>query len=168
MEIVERSIILSFDELRILLYSQGYRSCEGVYMPEKNFSQTDIIRSLRKLTENGLLRISGAGPSTEALPLVFDADGNGDGSAEKKASNDKYNEEVFFIRKDLLRMINIIGDHKDSELITCEDGRRLFCYYSEDGIVTSERHPGRPDAVRLSFYSADEFDSKMSKGDGWI
>lgn len=158
MEIVERSIVLSFDELRILLYSQGCRRCEGVYMPEKEFSQIDILRALGKLVECGLLTPDKAGPQTESLPLVFE-----DEDTERNDAGEDPGER-FYIRKDLLDMIRVICDHRDSEIINGDEGRRLFCYYAQGEVVTSERYPGRPDSVRLTYYPAEVFRERRYKG----
>ena len=158
MEIVERSMILTFDELRILLYSQGFRRCEGVYMPEKDFSQRDIIKALGKLTECGLLSVEKSAAQAEALPLVFDEEGAGAGADSGGP------DEEFYIRKDLLEIIRIIGDHRDAELITTDDGKRLFCYYAEGSVVTSMRCEGRKDSVRLTRYTADGFESFRHDG----
>lgn len=168
MEIIEKSIILSFDELRILLFSQGYRSCEGVFMPEKDFSHTDILRALQKLVRGGLLSIDAAGPQTEALPLVFEDENEDDSRNDGLLKTDMYPDEQFYIRRDLLRIIGIIGEHRASEIIALADGRKLFCYYSEDGIVTSERYRGKKDAVRLSCYTAEEFDDLRNAGDAGL
>lgn len=54
-EMMEHGILLSFDELRILLYSMGIRSLEGIYMPEKEFSEMEIIQALRHMSGNGLI-----------------------------------------------------------------------------------------------------------------
>lgn len=153
MEIVKRNIILTFDELRILLYSQGYRRCEGVYMPRKEFSQEDIIRALAKLEKSGLLTVDSAEPQSEALPLVFTED-----TSDGEDKLDLYPEEEFYIRSDLLKMIGIIGSPDASEIMQLSPERNLYCYYSERGIVTSERYPCRIECVRLTLYSADEFE----------
>lgn len=92
MEIIKKNIILSFDELRILLYSQGFRRCEGVYMPEKDFSQENIINALDKLEKNGLLTIEKADIAAESLPLVFDDEDDNSPDA------DDLPEEEFYIR----------------------------------------------------------------------
>ncbi|WP_346911255.1 hypothetical protein [Faecalicatena orotica] len=54
-EMIERAILLSFDELRILLYSMGVRTLEGIYMPEKQFSEMEVIQALRHLSGNGFI-----------------------------------------------------------------------------------------------------------------
>ena len=54
-KIVEKTWLLSFDELRILLYSQGYRQCEGIYMPEKAFTQDEVLQAMFQMSKRGLL-----------------------------------------------------------------------------------------------------------------
>lgn len=151
MEIIKRNIILTFDELRILLYSQGYRRCEGVYMPCKDFAPEDIIEALRKLEQNGLLTVDKAAPAAQALPLVF-----GDEPDNPKDDADSPDEE-FYIRSDLLKMIHIMGDPGATEILRTDHEHRVFCYYSEQGIVVSERYHGRKECVRLTYYDAEEF-----------
>ncbi len=157
MEIVKKNIVITFDELRILLYSQGFRRCEGVYMPEKDFSQQDIIRALQKLGENGLLMVGKAEPEAEALPLVFNADPADEEEVAEKP------EEEFFIRNDLLEMIRIIGEPDGTEIMRVDPQTRIFCYYSERGIVTSQRYPGRKEYLRLTVYSSEEFEKWRSE-----
>ena len=152
MEIVKKNIVITFDELRILLYSQGFRRCEGVYMPEKDFSQQDIIRALKKLEESGLLMVGKAEPQADALPLVFNTD------PEEEEEGPGILEEEFFIRNDLLEMIRIIGEPDGTEIMRIDPRTRIFCYYSEKGVVTSQRYPGRIEYVRLTAYSAEEFE----------
>ena len=54
-ELLEKGILLSFDELRVLLYACGVRAVEGVFMPEKAFSEEDVISILYRLTKRGLI-----------------------------------------------------------------------------------------------------------------
>lgn len=54
-EIIERGILLSFDELRILLYGMGIRSLEGIYMPEKEFTEREVIQALRRMSAHGMI-----------------------------------------------------------------------------------------------------------------
>lgn len=54
-EAVENGLILSFDEIRILLYSLGIREVEGIYMPEKKFAEDDIVRALQHMSRRGLI-----------------------------------------------------------------------------------------------------------------
>lgn len=153
MEIIKKSIILTFDELRILLYSQGYRKCKGIYMPEKDFSQRDIITALNKLEQSGLLTPDKAEPLAEALPLVFV-----DEVLVEPELDDHPACEEFYIRKDLLEMIHIIGSPDATEIIGNGSGCRLFCYYASEGIVTSEKYRGRRECVRLTCYNAEDFE----------
>lgn len=54
-EIIEKGILLGFDELRVLLYGMGIAEIRGVYMPEKIFSETEVITSLHRLSESGYI-----------------------------------------------------------------------------------------------------------------
>lgn len=49
------NLILSFDELEILLYSRGFRQIKGIKMPEKDFSAREVVQALAHLTENGII-----------------------------------------------------------------------------------------------------------------
>lgn len=55
MEVIEKGIFLTFDEIRILLYGMGVSEIEGVYMPEKIFHETDIVAALHHMSETGLI-----------------------------------------------------------------------------------------------------------------
>ncbi|MBR2675261.1 MAG: hypothetical protein IKE52_07440 [Mogibacterium sp.] len=161
MEIVEKSIILTFDELRILLYSQGERSCEGVYMPKKEYLPESIINSLDAMNKNGLLKNEGSHAQNEALPTIL---------GDSDEVNSKDNEEKFFIREDLLDMLRIISNHTATEILELEEGRKLFCYYSENGVLTSEKCSNRRDSVRLTHYTAESFEKfkeSIEEDDKW-
>lgn len=58
-EMIEKGFILSFDELRILLHSLGVRTVEGVYMPEKEFTDSEVIKALHHLAKSGLILSAG-------------------------------------------------------------------------------------------------------------
>ena len=58
-EIVEKGYILSFDEIRILLYGMGVCMVEGVYMQEKSFTDTEIIQALHHMARRGLILSAG-------------------------------------------------------------------------------------------------------------
>ena len=157
MEIIKRRIVLTFDELRILLYSQGYRRCEGVYMPEKDFSEENIIRSLSILEKNGLLIVDREKSAVESLPLVFSDEIPSDSEPDTSKAVSGACSEIFFIRTDLLNMIRIIGEPKATEILSIDQDTRIFCYFSENGIVTSQRYPGRKECVRLTCYTTEDF-----------
>lgn len=60
-QISDRSIILTFDQIRILLYSLGFDSCEGVFMPGKEFSPQEILKAINSLVNRGLLMLKEEG-----------------------------------------------------------------------------------------------------------
>lgn len=56
-----KSWILSFDELRILLYSLGFEKNEGILMEEKEFSKNDTLWTLHHLSRKNLIVFEDAG-----------------------------------------------------------------------------------------------------------
>ena len=51
----EPGIIISYDELRILLYNRGFRSCKGILMPDRKMSEEEVLRTLHKLESRGMI-----------------------------------------------------------------------------------------------------------------
>lgn len=49
--------IVSFDELKVLLYSLGFTKNEGILMDEKTFSENEVLRILYGLTRKELMFI---------------------------------------------------------------------------------------------------------------
>lgn len=49
---VDKNWILSFDELRVLLYSLGFTSCNGIFMPSKQFTPDEILAAMGKMSRN--------------------------------------------------------------------------------------------------------------------
>lgn len=52
-------IILSYDELRILLYNRGFRTCNGIFMPDRKMSDEEVIQTLNSLSLRGMIRAEG-------------------------------------------------------------------------------------------------------------
>lgn len=57
--VVSRALLLSYDEIRILLYSQGFRKCEGVFMPQHEYTQKEILETMNALSQRKLIRAEG-------------------------------------------------------------------------------------------------------------
>lgn len=57
----EKIWILSFDEFRVLLSGLGFTSCQGIYMPEKYFSEKDVIYSLYQMQNDICIENGGDG-----------------------------------------------------------------------------------------------------------
>lgn len=55
-EMIEKGILLTFDELKILLYGSKVTQIEGVYMPEKIFSSQEIAGALNHLSRIGFIK----------------------------------------------------------------------------------------------------------------
>ena len=49
-KLVEQGIFLTFDEIRILLYGLGKTKIEGVWMPEKEFTEQDVLAAMHHLS----------------------------------------------------------------------------------------------------------------------
>lgn len=54
-KVIEKGILLTFDEIKILLYGMGVSRVEGVYMPEKIFCEAEIISAMHHLAEAGFI-----------------------------------------------------------------------------------------------------------------
>lgn len=54
-EVIEKGILLTFDEIRILLYGMGVSQIEGIYMPEKIFCEEEVISAMHHLVEAGFV-----------------------------------------------------------------------------------------------------------------
>ena len=50
-----QAIIISYDELKILLYNRGYRFCEGILMPDNEISDEEVLRAMNKLALRGMI-----------------------------------------------------------------------------------------------------------------
>ena len=48
-------IIISYDELKILLYNRGFRSCNGIVMPDRELSDEEVLQSMNKLALRGMI-----------------------------------------------------------------------------------------------------------------
>lgn len=51
MEVSEKSWILSFDEVRILLFSLGYTQCDGIFMKEKKFTDEQVLHAMYSMSK---------------------------------------------------------------------------------------------------------------------
>ncbi len=54
-EMLEKGIVLTFDEVRILLHAMEVTKIEGIYMPEKIFREDEIIRAMHHMSEAGII-----------------------------------------------------------------------------------------------------------------
>lgn len=55
-EIIEKGVLLTFDEIRILLYGMGVSEINGVYMPEKEFTGEEVLAAIQHLSASGLIK----------------------------------------------------------------------------------------------------------------
>jgi hypothetical protein len=49
------TLVLTFDEISILLYSRGYRQISGIKMPERDHTAPEIIYALKHMTDDGIV-----------------------------------------------------------------------------------------------------------------
>lgn len=57
----ERGILISFQELRILLYEIGVQQIEGVYMPEHEYTDVEILEILYGMVKSKFISVSEEG-----------------------------------------------------------------------------------------------------------
>ena len=55
-EVIEKSIFLTFDEIRILLYGMGVSQIDGVYMKEKRFNENEIVSAMHHMAATGFIK----------------------------------------------------------------------------------------------------------------
>lgn len=134
-----KTILLSYDEVRILLYSLGYTSCEGIHMPGKQFSPEEILQAMHAMYRRGLLS-----------PV------------------DTEEGSHFAIRGDLQQMLNAMGNpggtliYRQGETLPgfspeLNNGREFFCYIVPDYVLVTERDWTRRDILRLRAMSPTGF-----------
>ena len=99
-----KAVFLTFNEIRILLHSQGFHSCEGIYMPEKNYSAQEVLAAVHNLVKRGILQImegeDGNDPKGGLAENAFVREGAQEGAAYM---------DTFQIRPDILQMVLIMG-----------------------------------------------------------
>lgn len=54
-KIIEQGILLTFDEIRVLLCGLGKTEVEGVYMEEKEFGERDVLTAMHRLSDAGFI-----------------------------------------------------------------------------------------------------------------
>lgn len=54
-EMIEKGILITFDELRVLLFGKGVTEIEGVYMPEKKWSEEEILTAMHHMAKMGFI-----------------------------------------------------------------------------------------------------------------
>lgn len=137
----EQSVLLTFDEVRILLYSLGFTKCEGIYMPEKEFSEKTVIRTMHKLSKRKLLDVDVSGDRTR-----------------------------FVLKPSLERMLMTMGSPAGTFIyrpgeslpgfsLDFYNGPEYFCYMAPDYCLIAERDWTRRESLRLRTMDLDRFRS---------
>lgn len=178
-EPIGKSLILTFDEVRILLYSQGYMTCEGIYMPQKEYDPQDILQVVHAMEKRGLLILeeelearekpgeiggSSLSPGRGTLSPIFETKGQ---QIEKKDGSMPFSR--FVVRQDLQRMLQAMGDPAGSFIYRPgEDLSRLsgewysgpeyYCYILPDYCLVAERDWTRIESLRFRAMDPETFE----------
>ena len=137
------AIILSYDEARILLYSLGFTRCEGIRMPEKDFSAQEVLQAMHKLAARGLLQTD-------------------------KDPSHQGGDDRFIMQPQLQRMMTAMGDPAGTFIFRpgeslpgfsgeLYNGREYFCYTLPDYCLVTERDWTRRDSLRLRAMDMETF-----------
>lgn len=128
-EMVEKGLLFTFDELKILLFACGIREIDGVYMPEKDFSEEIIIHALHHMAERGIIQAG-----DEEFTIREDV-------AQMLGIMGKP-ETAYIWRPD---------EETASEA-------EFFCYTAGEKAVVSERYWKKKDTVKLRLFSKEELE----------
>ncbi len=157
------TVFLTFNEVKILLHSQGFHSCEGVFMPEKPIFAQEVLAVIHSLSRRGILQV------------VEDEERKDPGSSIKegnhlirKREERDVQEETFYVRPDILQMIRIMGApvetliYRQGETLPgfrkeFHNGREYFCYIVPKQILVVDRDWTRADMLRMRIMSSEEF-----------
>lgn len=66
-------------------------------------------------------------------------------------------DDQFLMDEDLEKMLRIIGEPDDTEILEADSGRQVFCYYKAEDVVVSERYFRKKDSIRLYGFSHAAF-----------
>lgn len=137
-------LILTFDEVRILLYSLGYTSCKGIYMPEKEYSAKEVILAMHKMARRGFF------------------------SEDPEGGRVRCEKQQYVLRPGLRRMMMAMGDPSGSFVFRpgesgpgfseeLYNGPEYYCYMRPDYCLVAERDWKQRDCLRLREMEKSEF-----------
>ena len=135
------AVFLTFNEIRILLHSQGFHSCEGIYMPEKNYSAQEVLAAVHNLVKRGILQI------------MEGEDGN-----DPKGGLAENAFMVLIMGAPVKTLIYRQGESLPGFSEEYHNGREYFCYIVPNQILVVERDWTRTDMLRMRKMSPAEFD----------
>ena len=151
-EMSEKTVILSFDEIRILLYSLGCESCDGIFMPWKEFSPQEILMAVYSMEKRGFLLLDENRPGENPV---------GEGEAVDVQPH-------FVILPGLKKMIQTMGrpggsfEYRPGENLPgfskdLYNGTEYYCYMLPDYCVVAERDWTRRESLRLRAMGLEAF-----------
>jgi len=128
-EVIEEGRLFTFDELRILLFGCGIDKIEGVYMPEKELTEEEVLLVLHHMAEKGMIKAGEKdftiqGEIREMLQIMG-------------------HPRTAFIWS------------PDEDKIS---GDEYYCYVSLDKAVVSEQYWKKKETVKLRIFSLEEFE----------
>ncbi len=139
-KVVDNGILFTFDEIKILLHACGVSEINGVYMPQKVFSEEDILYAMAHMERNGII-IAGS-----------------DGFFIRKDV-----QQMLQIMKSPTQQYIWSAEPTEqisyTENISHKESMEYFCYVSENGIVVSERYWKKRDTVKLRFFQMAAFEN---------
>ena len=161
-EKANEAILLTYDEIRILLYSQGYTACEGIYMPEKQFSAQEVLQTMHRLAGRGLLI-----PQEETADAALQS--SGDFESPQALSEESPKELSFVLRPDICRMVLAMGNPAGSFIYRpgenlpgfseeLYNGAEYYCYVLQDYYLVTERDWTRRESIRLRAMDPQTFE----------
>ena len=138
-KVIDTGILFTFDEIKILLYACEVSELEGVYMPQKVFSEEDILYAMAHMEKNGIIIAGKEGFSirkdVHKMIEIMKA------PTQQYVWNTNSSEQIVY-----------------NEHILYQENIECFCYISEKGVVVSERYWKKRDTLKLRFFQMAEFE----------
>ena len=128
-EVIEEGKILTFDELRILLFACGIEEINGVFMPEKVFTEEEVLSALHHMAEREIIR-------AEETDFTIRED-------IREILNIMGHPENAFV-----------WSPKEGSIFEDE----YYCYIVSGKVVVSEQYWKKKETVKLRMFSLEDFD----------
>lgn len=128
-EVIEEGKILTFDELRILLFACGIKEINGVFMPEKVFTEEEVLSALHHMAEREIIR-------AEETDFTI-------------------REDI----REILHIMGhpenaFVWSPKEGSILEDE----YYCYIVSGKVVVSEQYWKKKETVKLRMFSLEDFD----------
>lgn len=134
-EIIDVGVLLTFDEIKILLHAMQVRFVKGIFMPQTAVPEADIISALHHMAEGGLIR-------TEENAFVIRSD------LQEMLRIMADPEETFIWKPETG------SDFCQDELQVPE----YFCYVGSGKVLVSEQYWKKKNSMKLRVFSQEDFE----------